>query len=497
MNGPDRMVITVALWRRAPGRRSPAAALLLLVVTLFLSAVPASAGGHLRQVSTDTTSNTAAQHATQVEPDTFAYGRTVVAVFQSGRIVDGGSANIGYAVSHNGGATWTNGFLPSLTVDARPSGRFARASDPSVTYDAAHRTWLVSSLLLDGAPRGVGIAVSRSADDGEHWSVPTVIDAGTANWDKNWIVCDNSPTSRFYGRCYSTWDDFGSVDLLLSATSTDGGATWSSPVPTAGNGRGWGVQPVVGPDGTVVVAALSLLSDAIVAYRSTDGGATWSRAEKIFDVHFHAEAGGLRSDALPSAEVDGAGRIYLAWADCRFRAGCSSNDIVVSSSLDGIGWSEPARVPLDPASSSVDHFIPGLAVDAQTSGATTHLALSYYFYPDANCTLVTCKLSVGFTSSSDAGRTWVPPITLNPAPMSLQWLAKTTQGLMVGDYISTSFSNGRAVPVFALAQPPDDHFREAMFSAVLHVGRGSNKVTERGRGQGSQEAIRSGPRSAR
>jgi hypothetical protein len=41
---------------------------------------------------------------------------------------------------------------------------------------------------------------------------------------------------------------------------------------------------------------------------------------------------------------------------------------------------------------------------------------------------------------------------------------------MVGDYFSASFANGRAVPVFALAEPPlGSRFREGIFAASLAV----------------------------
>lgn len=42
----------------------------------------------------------------------------------------------------------------------------------------------------------------------------------------------------------------------------------------------------------------------------------------------HAPAGNLRSGPLPTAEVDSAGKVYIAWQDCRFRRRCKSNDIV-------------------------------------------------------------------------------------------------------------------------------------------------------------------------
>ena len=39
----------------------------------------------------------------------------------------------------------------------------------------------------------------------------------------------------------------------------------------------------------------------------------------------------MRTFSLPSAEVAGDGKVYVAWQDCRFRTGCSSNDIVYST----------------------------------------------------------------------------------------------------------------------------------------------------------------------
>jgi hypothetical protein len=95
--------------------------------------------------------------------------------------------------------------------------------------------------------------------------------------------------------------------------------------------------------------------------------------------------------------------------------------------------------------------------------------LTYYSYPRADCTPATCRLDVGIISSSNAGTTWSAPSRLNSSSMTLSWLADTSQGRMVGDYISTSFSNGKAVAVFALATAPDATFHESMFAAVVNV----------------------------
>jgi len=437
-----------------------------------IGAAPAAADPPPRQISVDPLTNAPSQHATQVEPDTFAFGRTVVAAFQNGRNFPGSSAAIGVSVSHNGGHSWrSRSFLPALTVFAQPAGPFVAATDPSVAYDARHHRWLISTLVTGGGLPGAGIAISASDDDGDNWARPVVI-APTAEgsaWDKNWIVCDNHPTSPFYGHCYGTWDDFAQVNLLLSNTSTDGGRTWSAPAPTADRALGIGGQPLVQPDGTVVVPVANLVETGLLVYRSTDGGTSWGPTTEIGAIQAHVPAGGLRADSLPSAEIDGAGAIFVAWSDCRFRPGCSSNDIVVSRSGDGLHWSAPRRVPIDPIIGPVDHFIPGLAVDPSTAGAGAHLALTYYSYPRADCSPVTCRLDVGVVSSRDAGSTWGAPTRLNATSMELGWLADTSQGRMVGDYISTSFSNGKAVGVFALATPPDAGLHESMFAAVVNV----------------------------
>ena len=92
--------------------------------------------------------------------------------------------------------------------------------------------------------------------------------------------------------------------------------------------------------------------------------------------------------------------------------------------------------PIDPVTSTVDHFLPGLTVDPTTSGGSTHLALTYYFYPNAACGGAR-RLQVGYISSPD-GRAHCGAATKLAGPIALSEIAATSQGPMVGDYISTS-----------------------------------------------------------
>ncbi|MEK8034072.1 sialidase family protein [Ideonella sp. DXS29W] len=431
-----------------------------------LSATCVQAAGS-KVISGDPYANPDAQHATQVEPDTFAFGSTVVAVFQTGRFFDGGSTNIGFSTSQDKGKTWKRGFLPAITVNSTPAGSYDRVSDPTVSYDAKHKVWMVSSLAIkDGS--GKAVLTSRSTDGGLTWSDPVTVSTTNGFYDKNWIVCDNVESSPHYGNCYTTWDDVTGNDLLLSSTSSDGGKTWGSKKTTADNAHGLGGQPVTQPNGNVVVPLLGL-SGQILSYRSTNGGATWESTVVVANINDHEVAGELRTETLPSAEVDGAGKVYVVWQDCRFRSGCASNDIVMSTSTDGTSWTKPVRIPIDPTSSTVDHFIPGIAVDKGSSGNTARLGLTYYFYPNANCTIATCQLSVGFVSSVDGGQTWTAPVTL-AGPMKLTDIADTSQGSMVGDYISTSFAGAKAVSVYGVGKAKSgSKFDQAMYASRTKV----------------------------
>ena len=230
----------------------------------------------------------------------------------------------------------------------------------------------------------------------------SVVEAG-GFYDKPWIGCDNTPTSKFYGNCYVEWDDFSLFDLIEMSTSSDGGKTWSAKKTTTGSGSGNGGIPLVQPNGTVIVPVDDPFLSSVLAFKSSDGGATWTAPVTVAVIDEHAVAGGMRALPLVAAQMDAAGRVYVVWADCRFRTNCSSNDIVYSTSTNGTTWTAPARVPIDPVASTVDHFTPGFAIQRGTSGSTAHLAVTYNFFPNSNCGS-TCKLSVGYICSATAGR---------------------------------------------------------------------------------------------
>lgn len=429
-------------------------------------------GPTLVQISSDSFTVAPGQHATEVEPHMISNGTTMVATFQVGRIpansaVGGGATDIGWATSTDGGATWTHGSLPGLTT-GEGSGPYDAASDPVVAFDAKHNVWMIASLPLSSTSQTPAVVVNRSTD-GLNWGNPIGVDSTSVSSDKNWIACDSWPSSPHYGNCYMEWDDPFNNDEIFMSTSSDGGLTWGVATATANFASGIGGQPLVQPNGNVVVP---IETDVMAAFTSSDGGVSWSAPVTISNIQFHADAGGIRSGPLPSAAVDGSGTVWTVWQDCRFRANCSTNDLVYSTSADGATWSAVTRIPIDDVSSTVDHFIPGIAIDPATSGASAHVAMHYYFYSQSNCAAATCQLFVGYIASANGGSTWNAPTTLTASPMLLSWLPTSQNGLMVGDYIATAFVNGIPHGVFAVAKAATVALGVVSFQEAMYTGSG-------------------------
>jgi len=401
-----------------------------------------------RQTSRDTYRNSESQHETEVEPDSFANGNTVVAVFQVGRIFDGGARAIGFAVSRNRGKTWKHGVLKGLPV---PS------TDPTIVYDRKHSVWLAVSLAFRSSS---SLLVSRSTN-GSTWSNPvTAVETSTFGQDKEWIACDNWPQSPHFGSCYLSYSDTIGEQVVAQASS-NGGLTWSAPVAAPGfpgrqSIRGSyapGVQPLVLPSGRAVIAFYDEGQLSVVY--SDDGGQTWTEKTGVAGAHYRPHKG-IRAGPLPTSAVDSQGRAYVAWADCSFHPGCTANDIVYTSSVDGVTWTPVTRIP----TRGGDAELPGLDADPSRKG---RLALAYYVLRGSS-------LDVRFVWSRNSGATWSKSQLLNSRHIPVYGIARTSQGSMVGDYISTSFAGGRAVPVFALApEPRGGQLREAIFTTSLAV----------------------------
>jgi hypothetical protein len=229
-----------------------------------------------------------------------------------------------------------------------------------------------------------------------------------------------------------------------------------------------GVQPVVRPSGQLVLVFLDG-PGRLEAARSDDGGETFAGTPeviaRVFNFHRRRSANLLRVFPLPAVAVDGAGSVYVAWSDCRFRRGCRANDLVLARSTAS-GWSRPRRVPVANAGTNPDHVIPGIAIDPTSAGTRARIALTFYTLRAAGCGTARCRLDVRLATSATAGARWTIR-RLDTRAMHLTWLPRTSSGRMVGDYVSSVFAGSRAVGVFALASRPRGNRLDEAIHAVL------------------------------
>lgn len=391
-----------------------------------------------RRIARDTTSVGGAQHATIVEPDSSSFGTTVVAAFQVGRVRGGGAGAIGWASSRDSGRTWRSGTLPGV----------GHASDPTVAYDQVHGVWLVVTLGITNGP--TSLDVSRSTD-GRTWSRPAhALSAPVQMFDKQFVFCDNAASSPRRGTCYLAYTNLRTETIALTSTR-DGGVTWAPP--TNASPASEDVVdglPATLPDGTLVVAWLN--GSTIFAASSSDGGVTFTSPVAV-DAENIAPLPELRAPGLPALDVDRRGRLVLAWPDCRFRTSCAANDIVLSTSTNGVAWTPPVRATNGAASYST----PGLGTDSRTDG----IVVSAQVVPAASPGRVGVAIAV-----SRNGRTWAPTRRLDARTMQASWLPLAGNARFLGDYMAASWVGGRPFAIVPIASPP----RAGRFNQGLYAG---------------------------
>lgn len=400
-----------------------------------------------RRLSRDPYTNPESQHETQVEPDSFTVGRTTVVTFQVGRRFDGAADNIGFAVSNDDGRTWRSGLLPGLTRASQPAGSNLRASDPVVAYDASSGMWLISTLAIEGPV--TRLTVSRAAD-GFTWSNPVIAIADSSpngiTFDKNWIACDNGAASPHRGRCYLVYTDALNNDRIAVVTSTDGGATWSTPV-GAPVTDAVGAFPVIRPSGELVVV-YNWGGRRIGSSVSTDGGLSFGATALVAEIE-NRNIRALRFFPLPSADVDPTGKVWITWHDCRFSQGCAANSVAVSTSTDGRTWATPTAV-----TSGRDAYIPAIGIHPTTG----RVAVVYHVVRAGG-------IDVELVESRAGGSGFGAPRRLSAQTMRIEWLPNTVSGRMLADYISVHYAGARPLAAWVLAsEPVGASFRQAVYA---------------------------------
>jgi hypothetical protein len=130
---------------------------------------------------------------------------------------------VAFAVSHNGGATFTTRLIAPISdiPSPLPGATFRDNSFPALALDGStlHVVW------SNWNGSNADVVYMRSTNGGATWSSPVNIGGGAGDQFFPWIAARN-------GTVYASWFNIASGDAytIAGAASTNGGATWSAPV---------------------------------------------------------------------------------------------------------------------------------------------------------------------------------------------------------------------------------------------------------------------------
>jgi hypothetical protein len=345
-----------------------------------------------------------------------------------------------YSLSHDGGGTWADTFIPlSGTTPTTSDGQlWSDNRDPSLAIDKLGNVFLSGIYAQpphsgQHSPSGVYVCAGSLPNVTLTASVCRPVFTNTSSndpfgEDKDSLAVDTSSASSA-GNVYVTWIHFtgcsstGCTSKYIAVSrSTDHGVTWSTPTTlTSGMTDVQWPQMTVGSDGTVYVSFEVFLGNSMAQHMlatSTDGGQTFSTPAAITpsyaDVTFSTSYRKNSGPTLVVSPVSGAEYVYDVYA----QQNGSGSDIVVtrSNSPKGAGgFTTPISVN---DSTAGQRIFPSAAVD--NSGI---LHMSWF---DTRNASGTAQYDIYATYSKDNAATFAPNARVTPSLISA--------GAFIGDY---------------------------------------------------------------
>jgi hypothetical protein len=255
------------------------------------------------------------------------------------------------AASSNGGANWSQEVIISKLTDNSSEGSLAIQG--GVLY-ASYRGYLTGCSTTSNH-NCYEVFFTKSTNGGATWSTPVRL-SNDSDQDNNTAVAVDGQS------VVVAWKTFEPPNIWV-VRSSNGGATFSAPVrvnDVAGKVQ-YGWHNFIALRGQRVHVAWSDTRDdyegEIYADSSADGGATWGTDVHVNDV-------GRRWQEQPSVQIAPDGRVWVLWRDFRNGDGPNSTnyDLYAASSVDGRCFCASARFNRDPAGAQTE---PYFVIDAQ------------------------------------------------------------------------------------------------------------------------------------
>jgi len=197
-------------------------------------------------------------------------------------------------------------------------------------------------LWNDNATGKFGIFLTKSTDGGTNFGMPV-------NISKN-IGSSGSPQFAVSGNNgYVVWQAQATGKYqILFAKSTDGGATFSTPVNISNNSGDSSFPKILVSENNIYVTwafTVTTTDYDVLFSKSTDGGATFSTPVNLSNT--------VRDTGLPQMAISG-NNIYITWEN----NGSGNFDVFVAKSTDsGNTFSTPVNVSKNPKSSGAPQIV--------------------------------------------------------------------------------------------------------------------------------------------
>ena len=398
--------------------------------------------------------------------------RRLIVAYQQDRFSTGAARGLVASRSSDGGKTWARAALPFSACSGGQTTGWPRASDPWVSIGPDGRAFLIGL--------GFGIGVSTSTDGGRRWSAPVTLAVNDRTYlnDKCTVTAD--PTRA--GVAYAVWQRYLrrrngppiESDTLLRVTR-DGGRHWSAPRLVLAHTRDAGdvasvVLPAVG--GALVHFSYRQAGgfpgpgpkhlSTLLVQRSSDGGRTWTKPARI--ARIQTVAAKLRDPGSGKLIRPGVASFALGSGG---RLYAVWQDSRFSGSIDQVGFSrstDGGRTWSKPRRLDVGEGSLGIVPTVAAAGAV--VAVSYYAVsPGRNRRDAQTWLAV----STDAGETFSrravgPAFALGDAPLLAgDRSLLIPPGLFLGDYAGLALRRRIVYAAFATANHDSSNQTDVRF----------------------------------
>jgi hypothetical protein len=404
-----------------------------------------------------------------------------------------GDSWVGYYTSHDGGKTWTTGFVPGYPGDSQTSELtgFRGAGDPVLDTNSEGDFYLagiafkrtlnpVNPIGFGWNPaRANGIFVAKSNNGGDSFDQVSVVISALQSFasfhDKEWMAVDKNN-----GNVYICWSWFIALGMsqLLFSRSTDGGVSWSDyQIITEAPGERaiQGSAMVVDNNGVVHITWIDFDSEQLRYASSSDGGVSFSSPKSIGpvkEIDRYLSSNNYRTPTLTMLAVDNSesayeGSLYCTWADI------SNGDpdiLMVYSHDNGGTWSEPIRVNNDPVGNGLDQFFSAVAVSDE---GFVHLVF-YDKRNDENNTWI----ETYWAMSMDGGNNFTINLPISDEKFNGNYARDPPDGDredFIGDYIGVVASNNSIHAVWCDTREGTEDTGD---SEIYYVGVEYMKVLE-------------------